>query len=340
MAGLARHIVKILLQRLLTFLIILTIIWGLTELSFIITGKTPFDQLLERREPGVFQQYLYYLDRFGYKYDEELGRPVYKDPIYIRYFKFLKSVFTFDFGPSARHGLRPVSEVILERLPWTISLVGSAFIFGSMIGLALGTYLARKRGTLLDISMTWLIVGIRALPVFWLGLLLLYLFSSSRGWFPWGLETGVTRAPDIGSHMVAWFWMSILPMLTLSKIYAVQYLLVVRNMTTEEMTQDYVVTLRAAGLPEDSIFNRYIFRAVAPSIITLMAIDLGFVFGGAVVTETIFHYPGVGSLLYDAMKANDQPLIIGGFTIITLAVLIAITIAEMLYSYLDPRIRR
>ncbi len=260
-------------------------------------------------------------------------------PWYIRLANTFYRVFTLDFGYSNTYN-KPVVEVIATYLPFTLGLVGLAFLIGSMAGFILGLYLSRKRGTVTEASILTITLGIRAMPVFWLGMIVVYIFAYVYGWFPSSLVTGFTHPTDIVSYIAAWFWATILPALVLSKIYAVQYLLSVRGLVLDEWTQDYIVTLRGVGFSDSYIAEKYVIRTVAPPIVTLMAIDLGFVFGGAVVTETVFNYPGIGSLMYHAIRSRDSPLIIGIFTIITIAVLVAITVAELLYSWLDPRIRR
>ncbi len=260
-------------------------------------------------------------------------------PWYERIAKHFIDIITFNFGESSLYK-QPVLQVIGTYLPFTLGLVGLAFLIGMSIGFILAFYLTRKRRMIVETSILSLVLGIRAMPVFWLGMIALYLFAYVYGWFPSGLVTGFTKPVNIFSYISAWFWATIIPALVLSKIYAVQYLLSVRSLLLDEWRQDYVVTLRGVGFPDSIIAEKHITRNIAPPIITLMAIDLGFVFGGAVVTETVFGYPGIGSLTYKAIVNRDTSLIIGIFTIITIVVLISITLAEFLYSWLDPRIRR
>ncbi len=261
------------------------------------------------------------------------------EPWYKRLVSTFISIATFDFGESALYH-KPVIEVIMTYLPFTIGLVGLAFFIGSMTGFILGFYLSRKRGTAIDAVLTNIILAIRSMPVFWLGMIAVYFLAYMYGWFPSGIMIGFEHPTNLATYIFSWFWLTILPALVLSKIYVVQYMLSIRGLVMEEWYQDYVITFRGAGFDDDYIADKFIARTIAPPVITLMAIDLGFVFGGAVVTETVFNYPGIGRLTYLAIVNRDAPLIIGIFTIVTLAVLIAITIAEILYSVLDPRIRR
>ncbi len=260
-------------------------------------------------------------------------------PWYTRLANVFISIIRFDFGESALYH-QPVTQVIMTYLPFTIGLVGLAFLMGSMIGFILGFYLSRKRGTWIDTLFTATILGVRAIPVFWLGMVAVYFLAYIYGWFPSGLTTGFDKPVDLAAYITAWFWQTIIPALVLSKIYIVQYLLSIRGLVMDEWNQDYVITFRGAGFSDDYIAEKFIAKTIAPPIITLMAIDLGFVFGGAVVTETVFSYPGIGSLTYNAIRSRDAPLIIGIFTIVTIVVLISITLAEILYSLLDPRIRK
>lgn len=259
-------------------------------------------------------------------------------PWYMRIANYLYNTLTLNFGVSSLYR-QPVMSVIATYLPYTLGLVGLAFIIGMSLGFISSFALSRKHGTFAEASIFYLMVAIRAMPVFWLGMIAVYFLAYKWGYFPSGLVTGFTQPTNIFAYISSWFWSTIIPALVLSKIYVVNYLLTLKSMLLDEMKQDYISLLRAIGFSDHVITEKYVVRNIAPPIVTLMSIDLGFIIGGAVTTETVFGYPGLGSLTYRAILSRDTPLIIGVFTITCIVVLSSITVAELLYSWLDPRIR-
>ncbi|AMM53961.1 ABC transporter permease [Pyrococcus kukulkanii] len=312
-----------LLHKVITLIFVILLIYILLRLA----PGTPFDQYLYQGKITE-EQYERLLEKWGYKDNFITGA-----------IKVLYGMFTFSlFKMKSPVYNKPIIELISVRLPYTLGLVTAAYFFGAMLGMLLGLYCAKNRGTLKESAILWLTLGIRALPVFWLGMVLLYFLAFKAGLFPY-LTTSELKPQNIFHYMVDWLWHSLLPIIVLSKIYAVSYLLTIRNMTTEEYTSDYVTALRAIGLKENYILERHVLRNIMPPVITMMAIDIGFLFGGAVVTETVFNYPGMGTLIYQAMWTKDYPVVLASFYIIAIAVIVAITIAEVTYAYLDPRIR-
>ncbi|NJE08678.1 ABC transporter permease [Thermococcus sp. M39] len=320
----ASYVIIKLIHKLITLIFVILLIYALLRLA----PGTPFDQYLYQGKITQ-EQYERLLEEWGYKDNFITGAA-----------KILYGMFTFSlFKMKSPVYNKPIIDLISVRLPYTLSLVTAAYFFGSMLGILLGLYCARNRGSLKESTILWVVLGIRALPVFWLGMVLLYFLAFKLGLFPY-LTTSELEPQNVFHHMIDWLWHSFLPIVALSKIYAVSYLLTIRNMVTEEYTSDYVTALRAIGLREEYIVERHVLRNIMPPVITMMAIDLGFLFGGAVVTETVFNYPGMGTLIYDAMWNKDYPVVVASFYIIAVAVIVAITIAEITYAYLDPRIRR
>jgi len=322
--GIVSYALAKIAHRLLTLIFVILIIYTLLRLA----PGTPFDQ------------YLYQGKITQAQYEALLKEWGYKDSFLVGAAKVLYGMITFSlFKMKSPVYNKPIIDLISVRLPYTLSLVTAAYVFGAMLGMILGLYCARNRGTLKESAIIWITLGIRSLPVFWLGMVLLYVFAFKLGLFPF-LTSSELHPVNVFHHMIDWLWHSLLPIIALSKIYAVSYLLTIRNMVSEEYTNDYVISLRAMGLREEYIIERYVLRSIMPPVITMMAIDLGFLFGGAVVTETVFNYPGMGTLIYTAIWNRDYLVVLASFYIIAVAVILAITIAEITYAYLDPRIRR
>ncbi len=325
MVSIVRYAIKILAYRLATLFAVLALLVLLVKL----TPYTPFDQLLIQG----------YITREQYRMLLEITG--FNKPFHEMYFMILKNFFTLNFGTSIIYG-RPVVEVIAQRLPYTIALMATAYLIGSCVGIALGTFSAVRRGTKIDGVIMAFVVIVRSMPVFWLGMILLYILAFQYKLFEFGGVMSV-QFPEFRSnvwrYIVDWFWHTILPAITLSKIYAVTYMLTVRNLVITELDKDYVSAVYAKGVEPFRILHYHVMKNVAPPVLTTMAIDVGFLVGGAVITETVFAYPGMGRLIFEAINANDYPLILASFFLISVIVLTTITIAEILYAYIDPRIR-
>lgn len=321
--GMLGYVLAKLLHRLATLILIMALIYVLMRLA----PGTPFDQYLAMGKL-TREQYEYLLMKWGYK-----------DNILVGLGKVIYGMFTLSlFKMNSPVWNQPILELITTRLINTLGLIVSAYLLGSMLGMLLGLYTARRHGTSGETMILWGALVYRSLPVFWLGMIFLYFLSYIGGFFPFTATSEISPT-NIFHYIVDWFWHSVLPLICLSKLAAVGYLFTIRNMIMDEMSNDYVTTLRAVGYSEHVILERYVMRHIMPPVITMMAIDIGFLFGGAVVTETVFNYPGMGRLIYDAIWSKDYPVVLGAFYIVALAVIISVTIAEILYAYLDPRIR-
>ncbi|MPZ80618.1 MAG: ABC transporter permease subunit [Actinophytocola sp.] len=230
----------------------------------------------------------------------------------------------------------PVSQKIGERLWPTLLLVGVATIIAVALGLWLGTRSAWQRGSRFDRISTGIALTLWSTPTFWLGMLLL---AATSGLFPTaGLVFSDTppdffsQAVDIAHHMV-------LPTITLVAVIYAQYQLVMRSSLLEEMGADYLTTARAKGLREDLVRRRHaVPNALLPTV-TLVFLHLGFVIAGAVTVETVFSWPGLGLLTYDALRVRDLPLLQGTFIVLAGAVIAMNVLADVLYRVLDPRVR-
>lgn len=240
-----------------------------------------------------------------------------------------------DFGDSYVFNV-PVAQKIMERLWPTLLLVGVSTLIAVALGLWLGTRSAWRRGSRFDRVSTGVALILWSTPTFWLGMLLL---GATSGLFPTaGLVYSDTppdffsQAVDIAHHMV-------LPTITLVAVIYAQYQLVMRSSLLEEMGADYLTTARAKGLRDDLVRRRHaVPNALLPTV-TLVFLHLGFVIAGAVTTETVFSWPGLGLLTYDALRVRDLPLLQGTFIVLAGAVITMNVLADILYRVLDPRVR-
>jgi len=260
-------------------------------------------------------------------------------PVAEQFLDYVGDLLRGDFGTSFIYRGRGVMEVFLTFLWPTVLLVGTATVLMIVIGMYLGIRGGWSRGSKLDRSSMGLSLTFYSTPDFWLAMMLLIIFSTTLGWFPsGGYETpnsgltGMARLVDILNHMV-------LPVVTLTLGYVGEYYLVMRSSLLDVMGEDYLTAVRAKGLREERVLWRHAARnALLPSI-SLIALSFGFVIGGAIMVELVFSYPGLGLLTIEALDAQDYWLLQGLFLFFTLAVLISNLIADLLYGYLDPRVR-
>ncbi|MGZ8570653.1 MAG: ABC transporter permease [Actinomycetota bacterium] len=260
-------------------------------------------------------------------------------PLPEQFLDYVGDLLRGDFGSSFIYRGRAVMDVFLTYLWPTVLLVGTATILMIVIGMYLGIRGGWSRGSRLDRSSMGLSLTFYSTPDFWLAMMLLIIFSTTLEWFPsGGYETpnsgltGMSRIVDILNHMV-------LPVATLTLGYVGEYYLVMRSSLLDVMGEEYLTAVRAKGLREERVLWRHAARnALLPSI-SLIALSFGFVIGGAIMVELVFSYPGLGLLTIEALDAQDYWLLQGLFLFFTLAVLISNLIADLLYGYLDPRVR-
>jgi len=256
-----------------------------------------------------------------------------------QYVTYLGNIFRGDLGTSISYFPAPVTEVISASMPWTLVLIGLATVIAAFLGILLGAFVGWRPGTWLD-SLVPATTLLAAVPYFWLSLVLVYVLSRVLNLFPAQGGYDVILSPGwnlefIGSAVYYGF----LPALTIVIASIGGWLLGMRNMMVSTLSEDYVLTARAKGLPDRWILRNYAARnAVLPSVAGF-AISLAFVVSGSVVTEQVFSYPGIGSRLLAAVTNNDYALMQGVFLFITLAVLGANLVVDLLYTLIDPRTR-
>jgi peptide/nickel transport system permease protein len=222
----------------------------------------------------------------------------------------------------------------------TVLLLGVATVGSTILGVLIGIFGAWRRGSAFDVSSLGFALVTYSMPEFWLGILLLIAFAASLGWFPTGGMvtagagyTGFANVADVANHMV-------LPAITLILAYIGEFALVMRSSLLDVMGEDYLTTARAKGLREALVLRRHaVPNALLPTV-SLVALSFGFVVSGAITVETVFSWPGLGLLSYEALRAPDYPLLQGLFLLFSVTVIVANLIADLVYAYLDPRVRR
>ncbi|WP_432496857.1 ABC transporter permease [Kineococcus auxinigenes] len=261
------------------------------------------------------------------------------DPLLQQYWTYLTNIARGDLGTSISYFPAPVTEVIAASMPWTLVLIGIATVLAAVIGVVLGAIAGWRPGSWLD-SLVPSTTLLAAVPYFWLSLVLVYVLSRSLELFPAQGGYDVVLTPGWNGEFIASaVYYGFLPALTIVIGSLGGWLLGMRNMMVSTLSEDYVLTARAKGLPAREVMRNYAARnAVLPSIAGF-AIALGFVVSGSVVTEQVFSYPGIGSRLLGAVTNNDYALMQGVFLFITLAVLGANLVVDLLYGLIDPRTR-
>ncbi|RWR25020.1 ABC transporter permease [Agrococcus lahaulensis] len=259
-------------------------------------------------------------------------------PMIVQYFRYWGNVLTFNFGTSFRMN-EAIGDLILERLPWTLLITMTALLLSSLIGIALGVLAAWRRGRASDVVSLNTMIALDSTPSFWLGMLFVALFSVTLGWLPsYGAVTpGAQLAPwdafvDIAAHAA-------LPILTLTILSIPGIFLTMRYSTLSVMGEDFIRTAQAKGLTNTQVLSRHVVRNAIVPVSTVIALRLGFAFGGSVVIETVFSYPGLGRLVFEAVSSRDYPVMQATFLVFTIAVLVANILADLLYPRLDPRTR-
>ncbi len=302
-----------------------------TVLSFFLFRVIPGDpvQTMTRGRPVSAAQVAELRHRMG------LDRPLWE-----QFLGYLGDTLRGDLGVSYLHQ-RPVAEIIAERLWPTLLLAGSATVIAAALGLWLGARSAWRRGSRFDRVATGTALTLWSVPTFWLGMILLMVFAVGMGPVPGLFPTGGYSSPDTGSvpHALDVLHHLVLPCLTFVAVVYAQYLLVMRSSLLDEMGADYLVTARAKGLRDDLVRRRHaVPNALLPTV-TLIFLHLGLVVTGAITVETVYSWPGLGDLMYQALKVPDLPLLQGTFLLFSASAIVMNMLADMLYRFLDPRVR-
>ena len=249
----------------------------------------------------------------------------FNDPLPVQYARFMSGALRGDFGESLRYK-QDALGLVLERLPATLRLGGVALLLTFCLAIPVGVVSAMKRGSVWDyLGMGGAVLG-QAIPGFWLGLMLIYLFSVRLGWLP----TGGTGGP---LHYV-------MPVLVLGAFYAARMARLTRSSVLDTLGEDFILTARAKGLAELVVVGKHTLKNAAIPIVTLAGLETGQLLGGAVITETIFAWPGVGRLTVQALLNRDFPLVLAAVFIASLTYTLLNLVVDLLYGWIDPRTRK
>jgi len=335
-----RYLVRRLVQAVLTVLFVVL-------LNFILFRAMPGspERVLLRNPhltPEVIQaaRARWGLDKPTYPIDIHLEVPSITFAPENQLFDYVASSFEGDLGYSLLYRGRSVVDVIGDRFWPTILLIGLAEIVAIVVGLALGAYTGWRRGGVTDRVGNGLSLILYSMPYFVIGMPLIIIFAAGLHWFPTSgmlspnlaTASAIDKAIDIAKHMV-------LPLTTISLGLIGGYSILMRSSIIETRAEDYVTTARAKGLSDRRIMLAHAFPNALLPTVTIVAINLGYVVAGAITAEIVFNWPGLGTLTVDALKARDYPLLQGIFLLLSGTVVFANLIADLLYGFLDPRVR-
>ena len=259
-------------------------------------------------------------------------------PLHIQFFSSLKTAAKGDLGTSIIYN-RPVSEMIKEKLSATLLLVLTAAILSLLIGSAMGILAARKEGSFIDLIFSGFSYILNSMPSFWLGLMLIILFSSVLNLLPtYGMTdqrasyTGIAYVMDVLKHMI-------LPVSTLVLIQIPLYYRIAKSSVLQVSNEDFILTLRATGMNEKKIFNKYIFRNAILPTVTIFGISLAYLITGVALIEIVFAWPGTGRLVLTAINQRDYPTLMGIYLVMSVSIAVVMMFVDIIYAFLDPRIR-
>ena len=259
------------------------------------------------------------------------------NPFDSQFFRYFGALTRGDLGISFNFN-RPVADLLRERLINTVLLVMVGQTLAIAAGILLGLLAAWRRGTALDVGSLLFGLFTWSLPTFWLGIILLIVGSSRFGLPVGGMQTagakliGWARFADVTRHMA-------LPTITFTIILLGEYMLIMRSALLEVLSEDYILTAKAKGLTDGEILRKHAVGNALLPVVTLIALNLGFTVAGAVQVETVFSWPGLGSAIFEAVNRRDYPMLQGAFLLIAVSVVLANLAVEMLYAYLDPRVK-
>jgi len=298
-------------------LLLLPVLWGIATLVFVLMYVIPGDPARLMAGQHADEQTLELLR-------EQIGLD---RPLWQRYWKYLSGLARGDLGFSYRQG-RPVSRVIFERFPATVKLALAAVLIALVIGVSAGIVAAVSHGRFLDYGVMVLsLLGIST-PVFWLGLMLIVVFSVWLGWLPVG---------GYGEHGALRYL--ILPAVSLSAISTGYFARITRSSLLEVLRTDYILAARTRGIPEGRLLFKHALRNAAMPLVTVIGNNLAGLLGGAVATEMVFAWPGIGRAIYDAIMVRDLPVVEGGVIFLAFIFVAANLVIDLLYAWIDPRVR-
>ncbi len=314
--------------------IVRRILWGIVMLLLVSAITFVFFNVFPSADPATLRAGRNASPQIIHYIRHELGLD---KSVPVQFFNYMKNIFLhFNFGYSFYTGASVLS-LIKDRLPATISLAVGAAIIWLAMGIPVGILSAIKRGSILDRMAMGVALVFVSMPVFWLGLVVLFLFAEDIGRFH--LLPGANTYTGLTVDPWKWFTSLIMPWFVLAATSAAVYSRVLRGSLIEAMGEDYIRTARAKGLRERRVIFRHGVRSAITPVVTIFGLDLGALLGGAVITETVFNIPGIGRLNLDAINHSDFPIVQVTVILATLFIVVANILVDIAYAYLDPRVR-
>ncbi len=312
-------------QYALVLLVAVTLNFAIPRLA----PGTPIDYLVPSEQVSTItpEQRERVLAQFG------LERPVVE-----QYGRYLAGILQGDLGYSIQQG-RPVTDMLLERLPWTLLLVGGAITLSLIVGAGAGFVSAARRGGRTEVGGLALFMLLDSMPPFWIGMLLLVFFSGYLQLLPVFGALPLTNEGGGFGFTFEVIQRLLLPLLTLTLVRAGWLFLVARSSLAGELSEDYILMAEAKGLSRRRVVLGHGVRNALLPLVTAVAVEAGTLVGGAVVIETVFSYPGLGRLIYESVLSRDYPVLQGAFLLLAVGVIAANLLADLLYPLLDPRVR-
>lgn len=265
-------------------------------------------------------------------------------PLHVQYLSFIVNLARGDTGNSLQHRV-PAFDVVMERMPATLELTIGGFLLSTIVAFPIGILAATRRGTMTDGTLMLGAMLGQSMPSFWLGLMLILFFAVTLRWMPVSghvpfikpllegrVDEALTNLPNAIRYLL-------MPMVAVSVYSISRNSRLIRSAVLEVLRKDYVVTARAKGLNERVVMTRHAIRNALIPIVTVLALEVAFLLNGVIVTETVFSWPGVGRLVFDAVSQRDVPLVMTAVVLISFLFVSANLIADLMYGYLDPRIR-
>jgi peptide/nickel transport system permease protein len=325
----ARSVRAIIFRRLLNAVITILLVLILNFMMFRVMPGNPIKILLPQ-DPNISQQYI----------DQQIHKYGLDQPWYVQFFTYMINTLTLQFGDSF-HYKQPVMDVIWDQLTWTLILVGISSIFMVVIGMLIGIIAAWKHGGPFDTGSLAFSLFFYAMPTFWFGMMLIVIFSLQLGWFPESgqLPIGEKLSPFDWDKFVALLDHLVLPAVSLTIGSIAAFSLIMRGSLIDVMTEEYITTARAKGLTESRVLKDHAVPNAMLPMVTLIAMDIAFVVGGAFQTEIVFNYKGIGWATVDATYNKDYPYLQAAFLLIAVTVIFANLIADLTLMYLDPRVK-
>ena len=317
-----RYVLRRIITGILTVLIVFI-------LNFFLIQAAPGDPVTtlmgkDNHDPEVRQALI---EKYGYD-----------QPVIVQLGKQLQTLMHGDLGDSVIQN-RPVGEMVSEKLGPTILLGLTGAVLAAVIGTLLGILAARKEGKPMDVVASGTSYVFSAMPQFWLGLMLIIVFSSELGWFPsYGMTdtranyTGLAYVADVLKHMF-------LPLVTLTLALLPQYFRIAKSSVLQVANEEFIQTFRAAGMDEKKIFRKYVFRNAILPTVTIFGISMAYLLTGVMLIEIVFAWPGMGRLMTTAISQRDYPTLIGINLIMAVSVAVVMLVVDIVYAKLDPRIR-